>query len=101
MREDYPHLSALIENIMYDQGCIHRYRPVESMYAKLEEILVFINRPESFYSFDAWISKLNKEEFETISAGEETEMEAIMAKAPKIGTISADDFVNIVYNHCV
>lgn len=99
----YPNIEAMALEIAYDNGgifngmgiCESRYE--SDVIADLHEFLANTDKTEiELARYDAWLGSLTKEQFETVSSGEETEMQAIFKDGPD----GMDDFLNEIFEHC-
>ena len=105
----YPNITRLTLDMVGYNGGLHVLRTPDigaeqDVKNKLDECL----GAEGVYhddlaALDAWLGTLTEDEFMTIADGEESEVAAILARAPSIGDPedTAADFINGIYEHCI
>lgn len=52
-------------------------------------------------ALDDWLATLSDEDFDTVTDGEESEVGALLADAPRIGDGTAREWIDAVYEHCI
>lgn len=98
--EKWPGLKKAALEIAYDNGMINRCSPEDDWLRSLDPVL----GAEGVYDADLerwsdWLLTLSEDDLQTVAAGEETEMHAIMANAPpsESGEGGLDGLLNDIF----
>lgn len=105
-RHAFPLIAKVIETAVIDNGGLNRFRPIEDIHAKIDEVL---GQDGVDYAdlqlIEDWLKTLNEEEFDLACSGEETEMQELYARAPAIhgqgDGATVADFFEGAYEHCI
>jgi hypothetical protein len=78
----YPSIEKACLEIAYDNGGVNRLRPEAQVRKEIADFLAARPYSDHFGAIDKWLGELSKDELETVCAGEETEMLAVLSTAP-------------------
>jgi hypothetical protein len=88
----YPNLKRVALEIAYDNGMINRFCTEELFLKSLDPI---IGAEGTYHAdlvvWDEWLGTLTDEQIQIVAAGEQTEMEELMADAPEPVEAHRDD----------
>jgi hypothetical protein len=82
--------------ISYDNGGVNRYRPVEQVQKAMDDFLATRPYSDNFAEIDKWLGTLSKDELQTVCAGEESEMQAILSSAPAFTATLLEEYFDEV-----
>jgi hypothetical protein len=92
----FPGIEKAATEISYDNGGINRDRSEEAMLRHLRRYLSTIPYYDELSAIDNWLGALNADDLDTVCAGEQTEMEDLLANAPPFtGQLLIDIFENV------
>lgn len=105
----YPNITRLTLDMVGYNGGLHALRvPGGSAETDVKRLLDECLGADGVYhenlvALNHWLGNLTEDEFMTVADGEESEVAAILAKAPSMGDPgdAAADFIDQIYEHCI
>jgi hypothetical protein len=92
----HPNIRKACLEISYDNGGVNRHRPETQVRKELDDFLAKRPYSDNFSEIDKWLGNLSKDELQTVCAGEESEMNAILSSSPAFTATLLEEYFDEV-----